>query len=277
MRRLLTRISFAMAAILMMSAPLCAATVSDDFSDLNDTANPAWTHLNGFVLSSGQAWDASTGQYHLTAPNNGFASGGNQFGFVGSYTGNVVTDAITSVDFVQNETGFGYGVGARMNGLNGAFNSATRLQGYVYAYEPTARSGLGEMVMYRWGFSPFDPFQDMGDPIGVEGVDWIRKVTLDVANKDYNFSLTTIGNTIAGVVTEIGGGVVAYQTYTDSTFASGFSGIIGVGASNVTVQLPSDITVDNFSVQEVPEPASILLLACAVGGMLMKRRRRAIG
>jgi hypothetical protein len=277
MKSSLTRGFFAAAAALMLTANLFAATVSDDFSDLNDTANPAWTHLNGFVLSTGQAWNASTGQYRLTAPNNGFASGGNQFGFVGSYTGPSVTDATTSVDFVQNEAGLGFGVGGRMNGLNGAFNSATRLQGYVYAYEPTARGGLGEAVMYRWGSDPFNPFQDMGDPAGVEGVDWIRKATLDFATKDYTFTITTIGNTISGVIKEVGGGIVAYQTHTDATFASGFSGVFSVGASSTAVQIPSDITVDNFLMQEVPEPATALLLICGIGGMLVGGRRSRIG
>jgi len=259
------------AALLMMSANLYAVTITDDFSDLNDTANPTWNHLSGFVGSTGQTWDASTGQYHLTAPNNGFTSGGNQYGFVGSYTGPVSTDVIVSADLVQNDFGAGYGVAARLNGLNGLFNSANRLQGYVYAYEPFSRGGLGEMVMYHFGSNPFNPFEDMGDPAGAEGVDWIRKVTLDVANKDYTFTLSAIGNTIMGVVTEVGGGVVAYQTHTDSTFTSGFSGVIDVGVTPGSV---ADITIDNFKIQEVPEPATAVLAACAAGMMLLSSRRQ---
>jgi len=259
------------AALLMMTANLRAATVTDDFSDLNDTANPTWNHLSGFVGSSGQTWDASTGQYHLTAPNNGFTSGGNQYGFVGSYTGPVSTDVIVSADLVQNDFGAGYGVAARLNGLNGLFNSSNRLQGYVYAYEPFSRGGLGEMVMYHFGSNPFNPFEDMGDPAGVEGVDWIRKVTLDVANKDYTFTLSAIGNTIMGVVTEVGGGVVAYQTHTDSTFTSGYSGVIDVGVSTGAA---ADITFDNFKSQDVPEPATAVLVACGVGMMLLGSRRQ---
>jgi hypothetical protein len=273
MKTFLTSV-FSVAAVLIMGlANAHAVTTTDDFSDLNDTANPAWTHLSGFVLSTGQAWDASTGQYHLTAPNNGFVSGTNQFGFVGSYTGPVSTNVIVTTDFVQNENGAAYGVGARMNGLNGAFNSANRLQGYVYAYEATARGGLGEMVMYHFGSNPFNPFEDMGDPAGVEGVDWIRKVTLDVANKDYRFSLSAIGNTITGVVSEIGGGVVAYQTHTDSLFTSGYSGVIAVGITSTTSgAFLSDITVDNFVSAEVPEPATGLLVAFGAGAMLLSRR-----
>jgi hypothetical protein len=267
---------FSIAAVLILGlATGQAAVITDDFSDLNDTANPAWTHLSGFVLSTGQSWDASTGQYHLTAPNNGFVSGTSQFGFVGSYTGPVSTDVIVKTDFVQNENGAAYGVGARMNGLNGAFNSPNRLQGYVYGYEPQARGGLGEMVMYHFGSNPFNPFEDMGDPAGVEGVDWIRKVTLDVANKDYTFTLSAIGNIITGVVNEVGGGVVAHQTHIDTTFTSGYSGVVAVGTSTPAVAFPSDITIDNFLTADVPEPATILLVAFGAGAMLLCRRQLA--
>src|SRR5688572_30484920 len=47
------------------------AAIFDTFSDGNDTANPAWSHLAGYVNSTGQTWDASSGGYRLTAPNNG--------------------------------------------------------------------------------------------------------------------------------------------------------------------------------------------------------------
>jgi hypothetical protein len=264
----------AIAASLVMSANLCAVTILDNFSDLEDTSNPAWTHLNAFIGSSGQAWNASTGQYRLTAPNNGAVLSGVQYGFVGSQTGPVTTDATVTADFVQNETGVGFGVATRLNGLNGAFNTAGRTQGYVYAYEPLSRGGLGEMAMYKFGTDPFNPLQDMGDPAGVEGVDWIRKVTLDVANKDYTFLVTTLGNTITGTVTEIGSGlVVAKQSHTDSTYASGVSGIVAVGATQGALALPADITIDNFRIQEIPEPATILLVGYAAGAMLAHRRR----
>src|SRR5687767_4356798 len=44
-----------------------AAAIFDNFSDLNDTVNPTWTHLDGLTASSGQTWDASTGQYRFRA------------------------------------------------------------------------------------------------------------------------------------------------------------------------------------------------------------------
>ena len=77
----------ALAAMIVGGAARSHAAIVDDFSDLNDTASPTWTHLNGNLGSTGQTWDASTGQYRLTAPNNGFFLNGGNLGFVGSHTG----------------------------------------------------------------------------------------------------------------------------------------------------------------------------------------------
>lgn len=266
--------SFSIVAILTLGVVNAGAHINDDFSDGDDTANPTWTHLSRFANSTGQTWDASTGQYRLQAPNNGVIVSGVQYGFVGSYTGPLHSDSEVKADFVQNETGLAYGIATRLNGLDGVFNSPGRTQGYVYAYEPLARGGLGEMVMYRFGISPFDPFQDMGDPAGVEGVDWIRKVTLDFANKDYTFSLTAVGNTITGVVREIGGGIVAYQSHVDSTYTSGYAGVISVGATQGPLVLASDITIDNFMIRFIPEPTAGVLFACGAVAMFFGRRYR---
>jgi hypothetical protein len=162
------------------------ASVSDDFSDLNDTANPTWTRLDGLVASMGQTWDASTGQYRMTAPNNGFSN----LGFVGSYTGPSSTDVTVSADivsFVDDPVAQGapFGVGARLDGNNG-FNL---LKGYAYAYEPHAAGGLGEVVLYRINGASL---VDLG----------AQQVTLD-PNKDYRFVLNVTGSQLHGQVFEI--------------------------------------------------------------------------
>jgi hypothetical protein len=230
------------------------AAVFDNFSDLNDTANPAWTHLNGLVASTGQTWDASTGQYRFTAPNNGFSN----LGFAGSYVGSqsftnvtVQADMVAFLDDPQLQ-GAPFGVGARLDGNNG-FNL---LKGYAYAYEPHAAGGAGEVVLYRINGASL---VDLG----------AQQVTLD-PNKDYRFILDVQGTTLHGQVFEIGGGMVAERFATDATHASGFSGLFAY--SQVPIP-PLDVTWDNFS-SRVPEPATILLAIASAGMLLVGRRVR---
>jgi hypothetical protein len=250
------------------ATPVGHAAVFDDFCDLNDTANPAWTHVSGYVNSTGQTWSAATGQYRLTAPNNGAAA----FGFVGSYVGAPQTDVKVTADlvnFVGPPTGGVFGVGARLNGFN-ALGMGT---GYAYVYETFSNGGAGEFVLAR--INPGVDVDDLGAD-GVEGVDFIRKVTLS-PNKDYRFSLSVIGNDLRGEVREILGGppandpIVAYQTRLnvdantppDPYYASGFSGLLAYSQNPLT---PTDVTWDNF--RSVPEPGSIVLIAlgaCMIG------------
>jgi hypothetical protein len=271
---ILMRVCCIAAVVILSFSSSGYAAVSDNFSDLNDTVNPTWTRLSGYVASSGQAWDASTGQYRMTAPNNGASN----FGFVGSYAGPTMLDAVVSADLVNfvdlGATPSGpmeggvIGIAARLNGNN----AVAGLTGYAYTYEPFARGGLGEMVMNKIG--PGVAVTDLGDPAGTEGVDWIRKVTLDT-NKDYRFTLSVIGSTLRGEVREIGGPIVAYQTNTDLSYASGFSGFVaysqGPTTSNPQGLAPTDVTWDNFG--STPEPGTALLLASAIGLVLLRRGR----
>jgi hypothetical protein len=250
------RLTLALVVAASFSANAANAQIFDDFSDLDDTASPTWTHLNGLVGSTGQAWDASTGQYHLTAPNNGFAlPNTGKLGFVGSYVGTSFTDVAVSADFVQPATGLAFGVMARGDG-NNAFN---QLKGYGYVYEPLAASGLGEVVLYKM--------------VGATLVDiGSQQVTLDLLNKDYTFSLQITGTQLHGRVFEIGGGMVAEKFAADATYASGFPGVFGY--SGEVSALTTNYTVDNFSAQ-VPEPAAGLLVSLGLGmGATLIRRRR---
>jgi hypothetical protein len=264
MRHLLTT-GFCIAATLVMSVLSSAdAAVFDDFSDLNDTANPTWTHLSGLVASTGQTWDASTGQYRMTAPNNGF----NQLGFAGSYVPQSFSDVLVKADIVSFVDGPNQGgpfaVAARLDG-NNTFNA---LKGYAYAYEPHADGGNGEFALYRInGASLVDL-----NPTGVENVDWIRKVTLD-PNKDYTMTLSVQGTSLRGEMREVGGPVVAFQEATDANYASGFSGLFGYSQNPLP---PLDLTWDNFS-SHVPEPAMGLLVAVgSIGLSLFGRRSRSV-
>ena len=240
-------------ALVLIAWPNTAGAVTDNFSDLNDSANPAWTRLNGLVASTGQTWDASTGQYRMTAQNNGFSN----LGFVGSYVPQSFTGVVVEADivsFIDDAVAQGapFGVGARLDGNNG-FNL---LKGYAYAYEPHAAGGLGEMVLYRINGASL---VDLG----------AQQVTLDT-NKDYRFRLTVQGTQLHGQLFEIGGGMVAERFATDATHASGFTGLFAYSQNPIP---PVDVTWDNFSAQVVPEPATCLLVAFGTVLVALRRRR----
>lgn len=256
MKRIVTLALSLIAAVACVATPQALA-VFDNFSDLNDTANPAWTRLSGYVNSTGQTWDASTGAYRMTALNNGAQA----LGFVGSHVGPSMSNVTVSADllsFIDDPVAQGgvIGVAARLNGANGV----GQLTGYAYVYEPFAASGAGEMVLYR--INPGVSISDIGS----------QQVTLDPA-KDYRFVLNAQGSQLHGQVYEIGGGLVGEKFATDGTYASGFSGLIAY--SQVPVP-PVDVTWDNFS-STVPEPAAVVLLALGMGGALLYRRGRACG
>jgi len=262
MRNFLMTVSCIVAALIIGVLPGANANVFDNFSDLNDTVNPTWIHLSGLVASNGQAWDASTGQYRMTAPNNGFSN----LGFVGGYVADSQSDVVVSADivsFIDDPVAQGgpFAVAARLDG-NNAFNA---LKGYAYAYEPGSASGNGEFALYRIvGASLVDL-----NAIGVENVDYFRKVTLD-PNKDYTFTLSVVGSLLSGQVREIGGPIVAYQTAIDATYASGHSGLFGYS------QVPApttDVTWDNFQSSGVPEPATSLLVVLGIFGITLLGRK----
>ena len=252
MKKIFTMACCAVAALLVSRHPHARGQVSDNFSDLNDTANPAWTHLNGLVASTGQTWDASTGQYRMTAQNNGFSN----LGFVGSYVGQSFADVTVSADivsFIDDPTAQGapFGVAARLDG-NNAF---TALTGDGYAYEPHAAAGLGEVVLYRINGASL---VDLG----------AQQVTLD-PTRDYRFVLEVQGAQLHGQVSEIGGGMVAERFATDSTYASGFPGLFAYSQNPLP---PVDVTWDNFSA--VPEPAAGFLIAGGAGVLALRRRAK---
>jgi len=244
--------------------------VTDNFSDLNDTANPTWTHLNNEVGSTGQTWDASTGQYHLIGPANGTIPGLEGLGFVGSYAGPSFTDVritVDLVDFPNAGTPLAYfSVAARLNGDNSVPMAGSGiglpLRGYTYQYESDAASGFGEMVLnLLYG----DGLKDIRSQKGTFGIPLLD------TTKDYRIVFEVIGNALHGQVFELDGSgnivaPVAEQwrdvvvepignidhdgdnntpqiPFDPASISSGFSGLFGLG---YVLGADADVTWDNF-------------------------------
>ena len=228
------------ALILCGSLSAYAMVVTDDFTDGNDTANPAWTHLDGLVSSTGQTWDASTGQYTMFAPPNGF----DNIAFVGSHVGPSFEDVRVSMDLVDFHTTFTGGppgpsfvqIMARANGNNDFLG----LTGYAYGYDPVANAGGGEMVLYRNDVN--DPVKDIGS----------QRVHLD-ETKDYRFVLEVVGNVIHGQVFNLtDGGALIAESFANiasaaNVYASGTSGVFAYTESPFDVQF----TIDNFRAETI--------------------------
>ncbi|HEY3394112.1 MAG TPA: hypothetical protein VGK58_15475 [Lacipirellulaceae bacterium] len=273
------------AAATLVSPPVVRAiVVFDDFSDGNDTQNPTWFHLDKAVDTSGQKWDATSGAYRLCAPttptgncdpgNATFGStvpGVEGYDFVGAYVEPSFTDVRVTVDVVDFvppgfQSSF-FAVAARLNGNNDPpmTESGLQLRGYSYQYEGTAANGSGEMVL---SIFHGDGIKDVGS----------FPLTLDPA-KDYRVIFEVNGNTIHGQVFEVtdvaSGGVVGAmvadqfrdldanppspdnydgspdgsdEPFDPAMFASGFSGVYGVGHAFYT---DPDFTIDNFRTESI--------------------------
>jgi hypothetical protein len=269
MKSILTTLFCTMVALLTIISPNLMAATIDNFSDFNDTVNPTWTHLFNEVGSSGQTWDASTGEYRLKAlPNGANVPPAGQLGFVASYTGPVSTDVNVTADIVEPTgsptavaQGYLTGVAAHLNGSN-AF---TGLTGYLFAYNQSGLPGTPriEITKLRLGAGT--------------SVIASAPIVLDLLNKNYTLSLSSAGDTWTGNVFEVGNGTpVATAIGTDvnsggvGPFTSGFSGVFGLSGSVITG--PVDVTFDNFSTADVPEPATGLLVVFGTGLILLNRR-----
>ena len=257
-----------LALVLGSTTIASAVVVTDDFSDLNDTANPAWTHLNNAAGSTDQTWDATSGQYHIVAPGNSSTIVGLEgYGFAGSYTGPTFADVRITADVVDfpntGPQGSYFAITGRLNGDNNLPSPGVGfpLRGYSYQYESSANSGKGEMVLNLvYG----DALRDLGSQKG-PGTPPEPTHLLD-NTKDYRFIFEVIGNVLHGQVLNLtdGGAIVADQWRNldvepvgnidhdgdNNTpqvpfvpYTEGYSGVYAVGHVFLTA---GDVTIDNF-------------------------------
>jgi len=269
------------------------AQVFDDFSDLNDAANPTWTHLNNAVGSTGQTWDASGGKYRLHDPTTSTLGSVvpeyHGYGFVGAYVQPTFTDvriSVDVVDFVPPAIQSSYfAVAARLNGNNGlpTPTSGFQLHGYSYQYEGPAAGGAGEMT---FNILSGAGLTDVGSvPLTLNG------------GKDYRVIFEVIGNVLHGQVLELDGGGNVVATVADQTrdldadppglrnwdgnpatpdtpftpYGSGYAGVYGVGH---VFYRDADFSIDNFRATRVPEPASLGMAAAGTALLFAGIRRR---
>ena len=221
---------------------------SDNFNDGNDTT-PAWTHLSALFFSSGQTWSAATGAYQLTAPANGPNVGFGNLGFVGSIpTGVSITDGTVQSDVISFAAPGAFGIGARLNNIYIAYG----MTGYAFVYEPYASN-----IELMW----------LGGA-GVLNTLGTKPVTLIPGNQ-YTMTLAVNGSSIVGSVYQAGGGLLQSVSATDTHYASGFVGVLGIAPAPAA---PVDVTMDNFV---VPEPGGAVLVGLGLAGLIAVRRRNA--
>lgn len=247
-RKLCRRVGFAVAPVLVAAmgwpSDTCA-NVFDDFSDLDDTANPLWTHSD-VGLGGVQTFDASAGNYRLQSTVGPFT-----FSYVGSF-------AESSSDFLISFDLLDWGSGAQKFGAYARatdINTFAGVDGYHFSYQVD-----NGQVLLRRMINANQAGQNLAS----------TTYFLDDL-KQYHFVFTGLGNTLIGRIYEIGGPVnpVVEIYANDTAFTSGLSGVLGFG-----VNAPTDFTIDNFT-HLVPEPSTtvLTLLGSVVVGCSLLRRR----
>ncbi len=99
-------------------------------------------------------------------------------------------------------------------------------------------------------------------------------MTLD-PTQSYQISFTGVGANLSASLFDLSapGVAVATVTATDTTYTSGFSGVVA-SANLATPTSAVDVTFDNLLIASVPEPSSLVLGTTAVVAILALARLR---
>ena len=271
-------------ALCVFAPDVKAATFSTDF---NSGTDPGWTHYPGANIGLNNTWTFPT----ISAGNLGYkltsnAGAGLNAGRVGSfYAGISTSDFYVQADLLNWTTSFGQDMGltARYTS-NGAVNPPNT---YALVLQndqvgPGSLSALRIAVISAAGSISF--LTGVGNNLGYfDGTPGSSAPPDPRTGDTYQLQFTGLGTTLTGKIIDLntglpmlfdngtGAGVTDQISVTDSTYASGYTGLFGVIRTSQGV----DPTFDNFLVTTVvPEPATVTLAGLGLAALLIHRRRQ---
>jgi hypothetical protein len=248
------RTAFVLAALAFVPAPPArAADILFDFNAGNDSGLTHYDVLAPF--GSGSTFTFPGGDtYRLTS---GPSADPNTLGptRLGAYLpGQTFADFRESVDIVNWDPALDQAIGlaARLSNIGlGTSN------GYNLHYNNLPNDvGSAGLVIDRVDGEAADAFA-------------FTQLNLTDPTAGYRLVFTGIGATLTGEIFALSdlNTALASVTLIDSTYASGLTGVLSTGlyaGANTGV----DATYDNFRLQSVPEPGSVILLGIGVVGLL---------
>jgi hypothetical protein len=261
-------------AVLFAPALPIARARADAIFDFNNQSDAGLTRINPLAGVAGQPGGSFA--FPLLAPGDyGYelASPGVPSALVPAIgqarlysfdTGLSLTDFSTSADIVRWNDALGevFGVGGRSSNL-GLGTSA----GYGAFYVTKAANGgsTGLLVIDRVA-------DEFPTDISMQDV----AVTLD-PTRSYRIRFSGVGANLTASLFDLSapGVAVATVTATDTTYTSGFSGVIA-SANLGTPTSAVDVTFDNLLIASVPEPSALVLGTTAVAAFLALARWRCV-
>ncbi len=258
--------AFAVAALIVSAPARVHADISYNFNNGNDDGltryDPLATYGSGSTFTFpvvGPGNDA----YQLTSGPSADPSllGPSRVGAVDR--GATFTDFRESVDIVGWNASLdqGFGLVARATNIGLGTSDAYYLHYNPQTADVTSGLDIDRIDNESVATSAFTSLNPLDPTVG------------------YRLVFTGVGATLTGQIFALSDldDPLATVTLTDSTYQSGYSGLLTTGLLGVT-NTGVDATFDNFNAQSVPEPPSLVMASFALGGaasILAARGRRA--